>query len=622
MLPLLLLLTFFAAGLAQTGARAGTDISNVVSVKLGKKAKFNKKKKTYTLTAQLINTSSEPVAGPIRLTVTSISTPGVTAANASGTSPEGPYWVHEGGLPARGKSRKTKLIFNSASSTADPGFSITTSVESPGGQGGEVAFDVPTNSTDPEVMVARDGGTVVSYFGDRDEAGLPISIDEVRVEDAGGNSASIVMDDQGRPTQATLSDGTRFNIDWQSPTQITLEAVFEGSRVNVPIQLPAVQAPRYVSGAAPGRAGQPAAAAENGYAIIHVTRCGRPENSATVGLLRTNLSTNQAKTALATRNPAHGAGAYSVQLPVAGAPQANVQNSLSNLANQIVAICNGTAGLQGEAARNAIISAVENAASQSPLVLPAHVQLLINGARFLAPSLEMICGIVTNGMAGGQSILQRLQGNLGSTPDNSQQTTWRLQALARHPQAGAQIFRSNTFDWNGVGGPLQFSVDMGDAGVCGSFRTVLTWDTDDTDVDTHVVDSQGRHAYYGNKTAIPNGALDVDDTDGFGPETFSLSPPEAGTTYRVYVHYYSDHGRGPTTATMKVYIDDVLVHTGRQLLTDGQQFEVGTFNPSQGSSSFQVTEPYRPVPGELLENGERVFRHPVLPGLETSARPK
>lgn len=51
-----------------------------------------------------------------------------------------------------------------------------------------------------------------------------------------------------------------------------------------------------------------------------------------------------------------------------------------------------------------------------------------------------------------------------------------------------------------------------------------------------------------------NPHLDRDDTDGAGPENMNLTQPEEGKTYKVGVHYFKDHGFGPSTATVRVYI--------------------------------------------------------------------
>ncbi len=52
--------------------------------------------------------------------------------------------------------------------------------------------------------------------------------------------------------------------------------------------------------------------------------------------------------------------------------------------------------------------------------------------------------------------------------------------------------------------------------------------------------------------------LDRDDTDGAGPENLNLNIPE-NTTYRIGVHYWSDHEYGPSFATLRIYIYSILV---------------------------------------------------------------
>ena len=76
-------------------------------------------------------------------------------------------------------------------------------------------------------------------------------------------------------------------------------------------------------------------------------------------------------------------------------------------------------------------------------------------------------------------------------------------------------------------------------------ESVLTWDTDDNDVDMHVWSPSGLHAYYpsSSKAAIPGCYLDVDDTDGYGPETFVCenTTMESGQ-WTIKVRYYAEHG--------------------------------------------------------------------------------
>ncbi|WP_158881180.1 DUF2135 domain-containing protein [Rhodanobacter sp. L36] len=68
-------------------------------------------------------------------------------------------------------------------------------------------------------------------------------------------------------------------------------------------------------------------------------------------------------------------------------------------------------------------------------------------------------------------------------------------------------------------------------------RVLLSWDSDGTDLDLHVVSPDGQHAFYGNRVVPNGGALDVDVTTGYGPEIYSNPSPPSGT-YLVYVNYY------------------------------------------------------------------------------------
>ncbi len=74
---------------------------------------------------------------------------------------------------------------------------------------------------------------------------------------------------------------------------------------------------------------------------------------------------------------------------------------------------------------------------------------------------------------------------------------------------------------------------------------MLSWETDANDVDFHIYDARGGHAFYGARS-LPGdgGTLYADVTTGYGPECFTVRKPKnkrAGP-YRMRAHYYS---RGP-----------------------------------------------------------------------------
>ena len=75
-----------------------------------------------------------------------------------------------------------------------------------------------------------------------------------------------------------------------------------------------------------------------------------------------------------------------------------------------------------------------------------------------------------------------------------------------------------------------------------SLRFVLYWETDANDVDFHIHDARGGHAYYRNKALRSGGELYEDVTTGYGPENFTIPGRPTGYPYQLQIHYYS---RGP-----------------------------------------------------------------------------
>lgn len=114
-----------------------------------------------------------------------------------------------------------------------------------------------------------------------------------------------------------------------------------------------------------------------------------------------------------------------------------------------------------------------------------------------------------------------------------------------------------------------------------SLRFVITWETDANDVDLHVYDSQGNHAYYGDKVLRSGGSLFADVTTGFGPECFAVNG-KANGPYRIQAHYYSQGPMGFGMGTLHV-----IRHDGQGKLSiedkpfvvqaDGAWVELGTY---------------------------------------------
>jgi len=80
----------------------------------------------------------------------------------------------------------------------------------------------------------------------------------------------------------------------------------------------------------------------------------------------------------------------------------------------------------------------------------------------------------------------------------------------------------------------------------------LTWDKDSADIDLYVHEPDGGVVWYGNMTGL--GELDRDDTDGYGPEHYTLTADRAiSGTYTIRVHYYATNGQtSPINCTVVV----------------------------------------------------------------------
>lgn len=95
------------------------------------------------------------------------------------------------------------------------------------------------------------------------------------------------------------------------------------------------------------------------------------------------------------------------------------------------------------------------------------------------------------------------------------------------------------------------------------FRVVLNWSNSPADLDLHVI-YPGNHVFFQSKNGT-DAFLDVDDTDGFGPETITIKKRHQGEKYAFAVHNYSamqQYG----TSTLSNSQAKVFVYVGESLL--------------------------------------------------------
>lgn len=96
-------------------------------------------------------------------------------------------------------------------------------------------------------------------------------------------------------------------------------------------------------------------------------------------------------------------------------------------------------------------------------------------------------------------------------------------------------------------------------------RIVLNWGAEPRDLDSHLV-FPNDHIYFYKKIGT-DAILDVDDTDGFGPETITVNRKHDGERYVYAVHSFSDEARpnsdklSKSDAKVFVYVGETLVRT-------------------------------------------------------------
>ena len=96
-----------------------------------------------------------------------------------------------------------------------------------------------------------------------------------------------------------------------------------------------------------------------------------------------------------------------------------------------------------------------------------------------------------------------------------------------------------------------------------SLRFVLDWQTDANDVDFHIHDASGGHAFFSSPHLASGGDLYADVTTGYGPECFTIRLPKSKrSTYTLQAHYYS---RGPMGYGMGKL--EIIDHDGNGNLT-------------------------------------------------------
>jgi hypothetical protein len=128
--------------------------------------------------------------------------------------------------------------------------------------------------------------------------------------------------------------------------------------------------------------------------------------------------------------------------------------------------------------------------------------------------------------------------------------------------------------------PLQVNVRATPTGE-GDLQFTLTWDTT-ADMDLHIFEPGGSEIAYYSRTSA-NGYLDVDDTNGFGPENVYYEDGHDAGSYRVEVHHFS--GALPTNYTVTVTVNGSTSSYSGNVTTEDEEDLVTTVSSTGAAGS-------------------------------------
>jgi hypothetical protein len=180
----------------------------------------------------------------------------------------------------------------------------------------------------------------------------------------------------------------------------------------------------------------------------------------------------------------------------------------------------------GKAQRALIIDTYRRAVEQRPDHLTGHRMLayaLVRDGQYAAAFAAILAGIdqpyPSNRFAGAERVLAEDVGMIGAA--------YVAHAQDKRDEVLGQLAKR--------GIPLATRP---------STRFIMYWETDANDVDFHIRDARGGHAWYSHKQLPSGGELYADITTGYGPECFAIQgTPKAGP-YRLSINYYSQGPMG------------------------------------------------------------------------------
>jgi len=180
----------------------------------------------------------------------------------------------------------------------------------------------------------------------------------------------------------------------------------------------------------------------------------------------------------------------------------------------------------GKAHRALIIDTYRRAVEQRPDHLTGHRMLayaLLRDGQYGAAFTAILDGIdrqyPDNRFAGAERVLADDAGMIGAA--------YIAHVTGKHDEVLAQLAKRR----------IELATKP-------STRFIMYWETDANDVDFHIRDARGGHAWYSHKQLRSGGELYADITTGYGPECFAIpGTPKAGP-YQLSINYYSQGPMG------------------------------------------------------------------------------
>ena len=129
----------------------------------------------------------------------------------------------------------------------------------------------------------------------------------------------------------------------------------------------------------------------------------------------------------------------------------------------------------------------------------------------------------------------------------------------------------------------------------------LVWDTGSTDLDLYVTEPDGRSVWYSSKVAA--GTLDVDRTQGYGPENYSIGRSAQAGPYVVRVHYFAARAIGRSEWTARVITDEGTPAQQRRTFYGVLTQSLGNQGPGQRGADWNDICTVRLVDGQATIAG-------------------